>query len=627
MGTAEFSAAAVRHWGRADALNNLFVEAEATEKITGVNLADLDSFYASLSPAELTAIANAAERAVKSLPALTEGVFFSSLRAFRMFDVLLQIPQIEEVGFHSKLVVPVLETISNLTEERKKQLAVFWRSMGRERMERRLALFHQIITMRIMLPPPMAAINAESSIIFAAKSMAVLHAANAEISDDDSPLKFSEFYNETLNEELDVREDFDKYAHFAKNGKVAKNSKSAFAFFSTPFLLNSANKAIVLKHQSDERKNVSAQQEYRNAILGGVNFFSPFLVFQIRRNHLIQDTLENIVRHDSDDLKKEIKIKFAGEDGIDAGGVQKEFFQLIVREIFNPDFGMFFLDKDSRSYYFNSNSNELREFELIGTILGLAIYNGIILDVNFPLVVYKKLIGKKKTSLADLANVSPELHRGMQTLINFPGDDVESVYARNFQVEVDNFGEKKYVDLKPGGGEIPLTNANRFEFVELYVDYFLNKSVEKQFAAFKRGFDLVVNGPAFDIFSPEELELLICGEPELDFGELEKAALYEAEDFGPSNQVVKWFWEIVHNLNEEEKKKLLRFVTGSDRSPIGGLKNLQIIIQKSGGDGDDRLPSSHTCFNTLLIPNYSSREIMQARFAIALDNSTGFGLR
>ncbi len=96
-------------------------------------------------------------------------------------------------------------------------------------------------------------------------------------------------------------------------------------------------------------------------------------VFSVRRDHLIPDTLESIVRvNDAQDLKKELKIKFVGEEGVDAGGVQKEFFQLIVREIFNPDFGMWVLDAETRRYWFNANSSELREFELIGTILGLA---------------------------------------------------------------------------------------------------------------------------------------------------------------------------------------------------------------------------------------------------------------
>jgi ubiquitin-protein ligase E3 A len=304
--------------------------------------------------------------------------------------------------------------------------------------------------------------------------------------------------------------------------------------------------------------------------------------------------------------------------------LQKEFFQLIIKEIFNPDFGMFILEQETRSYYFRSLSNELREFELIGTILGLAIYNGVILDIHFPDVVYKKLMGRE-TTIKDLEMVSPELYQGMKTLLAFDGN-VEEVYARDFSIEVDNFGVKDVVELKADGKNTPLTSENKEEYVELFVDYQLNKSVAKQFNAFKKGFDLVVNGPAFALFTPEELELVVCGEQVLDFDELEKAAEYESEeDFGPDHEVVKWFWECVRALSDENKKKLLHFSTGSDRAPIGGLKNLHLIIQRHG-DGDERLPSSHTCFNHLLLPQYTTKEALSEKLMLALENSMGFGM-
>jgi hypothetical protein len=617
-GGANVAAALERHFGRPDALNNVFVASQATENDSGLDLDALDAFYAKLSPPQVEGLLRVMERMCRALPGLRATKFFETRRGLRLFDVVLQMPTIEEPSYHQRVVTPVLEAVAALDDAARARLARYWSRLGKVRMQRRLALFHQVITMRMLLPPPVADLNSEVSIVGSARAMACLHAAN-NLLGDEAPIKFGDFYNETLNEQLDLVEDFVKWLN-----------KSQFSFCLTPFLLNCANKAEILKFESQLKKQQQQRQAMqdamRNAVFGGGMLgFNPFLVFGVRRDHLIEDTLENIVRHDSDDLKKELKIKFAGEDGVDAGGVQKEFFQLIVRDIFNPDFGMFVMDKDTRSYWFSPLSQEFREFELIGTILGLAIYNGVILDVHFPHVVYKKLMGRRAV-LADLAQVSPELSRGMQTLLAFDGD-VESVYARNFQVEVDNYGQKDFVDLKPNGGNIALTNANREEFVELFVDYQLNKCIAKQYAAFKKGFDLVVNGPAFAIFTPQELELLVCGEPTLDFEELAKAAKYESEDFGPEHQVVRWFWEVVHALPEDQKKKLLHFATGSDRAPIGGLKNLSLVIQRSGGDGDDRLPSSHTCFNHLLLPNYSTKEILAARLAIALDNSTGFGLR
>lgn len=609
-----------RHFGRLDALNAMFERGPATEEDSGLDVEALDNFYARLSAPQIAVLAGVLERVCAKQLAEVRGTrYFRAPKALRLLDVVLQLPTIEEPALHRRLVTPVLEVVASLEPPARARCVRYWSRLGRARLEKRLALLHQVMTMRMLLPPPVAELSTEPSIVAAALAMDVLHGANDLVAAPAQRIPFAEFYNATLNEQLDLVEDFIRWIQ-----------RSGFSFCLTPFLLDPATKAQILKMESQfkqqQQRRLAMADAYRNVLMGNMVGFNPFLVFGVRRSHLIQDTLENIVRVDPEDLKKELKIKFADEEGVDAGGVQKEFFQLIVREIFNPDFGMFVLDRETRTYWFSPLSQEFREFELIGTILGLAIYNGVILDVHFPRVVYKKLMGRA-TQLADLADVSPDLHRGMQTLLTFDPAAVEAVYAREFQVEVDNYGQKQTMELKPGGATVPLTGANRAEYVELFVDYQLNRCVAKQFSAFKKGFDLVVNGPAFAIFTPEELELLICGEPVLDFEELEKAAQYESEEFGPDHQVVKWFWEVVHALSDDKKKMLLHFVTGSDRAPIGGLKNLHLVIQRSGGDGDDRLMSSHTCFNHLLLPTYSSKEILTAKLTVALDNATGFGLR
>jgi ubiquitin-protein ligase E3 A len=104
------------------------------------------------------------------------------------------------------------------------------------------------------------------------------------------------------------------------------------------------------------------------------------------------------------------------------------------------------------------------------------------------------------------------------------------------------------------------------------------------------------------------------------------ATLYD-DGLDASSQVVRWFWEVCHALDESRKKRLLAFVTGSDRVPIKGLGHLNppFIISKMGGD-PDRLPTAHTCFNHLLLPQYSSKETLMRMLDFALDNSEGFGL-
>jgi ubiquitin-protein ligase E3 A len=122
--------------------------------------------------------------------------------------------------------------------------------------------------------------------------------------------------------------------------------------------------------------------------------------------------------------------------------------------------------------------------------------------------------------------------------------------------------------------------------VKLYADYLLNESVKTQFDAFKRGFKLVTSDSLlYKMFVPDELEQLICGTVETDLRPLEHWTEYDG-GYTPSTPVIKWFWEEVHAMSEEDKKNLLTFVTGSHRVPTGGLQQLKLVISRHGDDSD-----------------------------------------
>eukprot|EP01090_Pellita_catalonica_P017474 TRINITY_DN5282_c0_g1_i2.p1 TRINITY_DN5282_c0_g1~~TRINITY_DN5282_c0_g1_i2.p1 ORF type:complete len:207 (-),score=31.21 TRINITY_DN5282_c0_g1_i2:340-960(-) len=202
--------------------------------------------------------------------------------------------------------------------------------------------------------------------------------------------------------------------------------------------------------------------------------------------------------------------------------------------------------------------------------------------------------------------------------------DVESILETNFRVAYDQIDTKGYYDLKPGGANINVTNENRQEYVDLYVEFLLDLRIKRQFDAFAKGFNIVCLTKGFKLFRAEELELLICGSPVLDFEELEKVTVYES-GYSKDHPVIKNFWEVVHSFNLEQQKKLLFFATGSDRSPIGGLGKLHFVIMKHGEDSD-RLPQSHTCFNHLLLPPYNTKQKLQERLLTAIENAEGFGM-
>jgi len=368
------------------------------------------------------------------------------------------------------------------------------------------------------------------------------------------------------------------------------------------------------------------QRQQREAALRqfifGLGAQLPILPVKVRREFLIQDSLAELSKWDSEDLKKELRVHFVGEEAIDEGGVQKEWFQLIVREIFDPKYGMFIQNTETRTYWFNSISTDYIEFQLIGMLLGLAIYNGVILDVHFPRVLYRKLMGISYT-LQDLKDTNPSVAIGLEKLLAFDGD-VEETFGTTFQVTYDVFGERRTHNLKENGDQIPLTNANREEYVALYIKWALEDSIRRQFDAFFKGFKMLCDSDGFKLFRAEELELLICGNPALDFEALEKHTEYD-NGYTKDHPTIKNFWSVVHSLALDQKKKLLFFATGSDRAPIGGLGSMPFIITRHGTDSD-RLPSAHTCFNHLLLPEYGTKEKLLERLLSAIDNAEGFGM-
>ncbi|KAJ3079025.1 putative E3 ubiquitin-protein ligase, partial [Quaeritorhiza haematococci] len=316
---------------------------------------------------------------------------------------------------------------------------------------------------------------------------------------------------------------------------------------------------------------------FRTAVHGLVT--DPFLSINVRRSQLIEDSLNQLSsRHI--DLKKKLRIEFIHEDGVDAGGLTKEWFLLLVRDLFDPQYGMFTFDEDSNLCWFNPASLENHEeYRLVGIVIGLAIYNSTILDVHFPPACYKKLLGVP-VGLEDLKVLRPLFGRGLQALLDYDGDDVESVFSVNFVAEYEAFGEIVRVPLVPNGDKIPVTRDNRREYVERYVDWVLNASIEQQFDAFKTGFYHVCGGNALSLFRPEEIEMMVRGGTELDIKSLESVTEYEG--FDPQEPTIRNFWDIANSYSLEMKRKLLLFITGTDRIPATGIQNMAFKISNLG---------------------------------------------
>ncbi|KAJ2879601.1 hypothetical protein IWW38_006088 [Coemansia aciculifera] len=352
----------------------------------------------------------------------------------------------------------------------------------------------------------------------------------------------------------------------------------------------------------------------------------PYLVLEVRRDSLVRDTLYQLDLKLSQDLRKQLKVRFVGEEGVDEGGVQKEFFQLIVRDVFSSKYGIFKANDESQYHWFipqaSPTPDALEEMRLTGQLIGLAVYNAVILDIHLPPALYKKLLGLQ-VDRDDLREVDPALHHGLTQLTLLSAEELEYL-ERTFEVEYDDMGKLRTHELIPNGANTTLTVDNRELFIDKYVDFIFNASCARQFSEFKAGFDRICSMSYVRFMRPQELELLVCGCSDLDFGALEGSTIYDG-GYSKDAQVIQHFWKVVGEFSDELKRKLLFFATSSDRVPIGGLSKLHFVIAKNGGDSD-RLPTSHTCFNVLLLPEYATIDKLRERLLTAIHNSEGFGM-
>ena len=250
---------------------------------------------------------------------------------------------------------------------------------------------------------------------------------------------FGDFYNEPLSDVVEMDRDF---TYFNNEGSESSSSSDPnvvkISFMTFPFVLTPAAKSLGLYYDNRIRMYNERRMSIFNSVVNGqpsspylrvfviivsslqlaysiYNFLFTLLQLKIRRDHVIEDALiglEMVAMENPSDLKKQLVVEFEGEQGIDEGGLSKEFFQLVIYQIFNPDYAMFAFNSETRNFWFNPTSFESdAQFTLVGIMLGLALYNTVILDVHFPMVVYRKLLGRKGT-FEDLQELDPSLWNG-----------------------------------------------------------------------------------------------------------------------------------------------------------------------------------------------------------------------
>ncbi|XP_077365504.1 ubiquitin-protein ligase E3C [Festucalex cinctus] len=364
--------------------------------------------------------------------------------------------------------------------------------------------------------------------------------------------------------------------------------------------------------------------------------FSNGIVVTIRRNYIYEDAYDKLSPENEPDLKKRIRVHLLNahgldEAGIDGGGIFREFLNELLKSGFNPNQGVFKTTNEGLLYP-NPAAETLvgesfaRHYYFLGRILGKALYENMLVELPFASFFLSKLLGTSAdVDIHHLASLDPEMYRNLLFLKSYE-DDVEEL-GLNFTVVNNDLGEAQVVELKPGGKDIPVTTANRIAYIHLVADYRLNKQIRPHCLAFRQGLANVVNLEWLRMFDQQEIQVLISGaHVPICLDDLKKFTNYSG-GYTATHPVIQIFWEVVEGFTDEEKRKLLKFVTSCSRPPLLGFKELYpAFCVHNGGTDLDRLPTASTCMNLLKLPEFYSQHQMRNKLLYAIESSSGFEL-
>lgn len=142
---------------------------------------------------------------------------------------------------------------------------------------------------------------------------------------------------------------------------------------------------------------------------------------EVSRDEIFEESYRLIMKMRPKDMRKRLMVKFRGEEGLDYGGVAREWLHLLSREMLNPQYGLFQYSRDDHyTLQINPDSgvnpDHLSYFHFVGRTLGIAVFHGHCLDGGFTTPFYKQLLNKPIT-LSDIEGVDPELHRSLTWML------------------------------------------------------------------------------------------------------------------------------------------------------------------------------------------------------------------
>ncbi|XP_034033116.1 probable E3 ubiquitin-protein ligase HERC3 [Thalassophryne amazonica] len=349
-----------------------------------------------------------------------------------------------------------------------------------------------------------------------------------------------------------------------------------------------------------------------------------FFKLKLGRASLLKDAFKQLAAANLTVLKNNLLVLFDESPHI-TQVYKKDFFHHFFLNMIKEKSEMFMFNDSRTLVWFPSREateEDRKNYFLFGLVCGLALYNKCIIDLRFPMALFKKLVNVEP-SLEDMIEFRPDIGKSLQYIVDYEDDDLENLYM-NFVIPWDD----TEVDLDPQNPEKPVTSQNKEEFVDAYVNYVFSSSVESLFQEFRRGFFQVCDQDLVNLFRPEELKGVLVGKDVYEWTKLKQSTVYSGRYYD-GHPTIQMFWEVFEELTEDQRKDFLHFVTGFKKVPIFGMEQVKMEVRDRdqavfGCSNDQHFPESLTCYSILDLPLYSNKEIMRDRLTEALMSESGF---
>lgn len=426
-----------------------------------------------------------------------------------------------------------------------------------------------------------------------------------------------------------------------------KSTKGVLAMRKMAHLVPIKDRMLIFRRQVQEDKGRASMGQHEQTWI------------TVQRNRIIEDGFNHLSKLSPAALRSTIRVKFVNEQGLDEAGIDqdgvfKEFLEMTLKKVFDPQLNLFSTTSTGVLYPSPTSSlhdDHLALFTFVGRMLGKAVYEGIVVDVQLAPVLLAAVLGNHRLCAFDeLSQLDPELYRSLTFVKRYEGDMAD--LSLTFSVDEDFMDKITTVDLVPSGRTISVTNENKIDYVHRMAHHRVFRRTQEQCKAFVSGIQAILQPAWLSLFAPNDLQCLISGvNSDIDLSDLKRNVQYFG-GFHGNHRLIKWLWDILENkFTADERKLFLKFVTSCSRPPVLGFSYLEppfsircVEVSDDQDQGDtlgsvvrgflalrkgtaaSRLPTASTCFNLLKLPNYNKKSLLLEKLRYAIHAGTGFEL-